>query len=371
MFWRDKKVFLTGHTGFKGSWLSLWLQMLGVQLTGYALAPPTTPSLFQSADVSFGMRSITGDVSDLAHLTRAMTECKPEIVFHLAAQSLVRVSYRDPVLTFLTNVMGTVNLLEAVRHTPSVSAVVVVTSDKCYENHNCESGYREDDRLGGHDPYSNSKACAELVSDAYRSSFFQTDRQRFIRLATARAGNVIGGGDWAQDRLLPDIVKCFSEGSVLKVRNPQAIRPWQHVFEPLRGYLMLAQQLYQDGAAFTGAWNFGPDAQDAQSVRSIVETVAAGWGTSVSWQVDGEQHPYEAAMLHLDCSKAAQQLEWRPLLRLNEALSLTLDWYRHFLSGKRARDKCMEQLSAYCTKFVCGDLCDNSGLQRPSRTASP
>jgi CDP-glucose 4,6-dehydratase len=352
MFWRGKKVFLTGHTGFKGSWMSLWLQSLGAEVTGYSLEPPTSPSLFETASVASGMRSMKGDVCNLAHLKQAMADCKPEIVFHMAAQSLVRVSYQDPILTYQTNVMGTANVLEAVRKTESVSAVLVVTTDKCYENRNWCWGYREIDSLGGHDPYSNSKACAELVVSAYRSSFFAADSRttHCVGIASARAGNVIGGGDWAQDRLVPDIVRSFAEGAVLKIRNPQAIRPWQHVLEPLRGYLMLAQKLYEDGTAFGGGWNFGPDSRDVQSVRWILEKIASAWGSPAAWEIDEGEHPHEAEMLQLDCSKAAQQLGWRPVLRLPEALSMTIEWYRHFLTGKNAREKCLEQILAYRAK---------------------
>lgn len=352
MFWQGKKIFLTGHTGFKGSWMSLWLQRLGAEVTGYSLAPPTSPNLFDTASVASGMRSMKGDVCDLPHLKRAMADCKPEIVIHMAAQSLVRVSYEDPILTYQTNVMGTANVLEAIRGTESVSAVLVVTTDKCYENRNWYWGYREIDALGGHDPYSNSKACAELVVSAYRSSFFGAGSRNTgaAALASARAGNVIGGGDWAHDRLVPDIVRSFAEGTVLKIRNPQAIRPWQHVLEPLRGYLMLAQKLHEVGTAFASGWNFGPDPNDVQSVLWIVEQIASTWGSPVAWEIGEGEHPHEAQILQLDCSKAAQQLGWRPVLRLSEALSMTIEWYQHFLSGKSAREKCLEQISAYCAK---------------------
>ncbi|MGA2373845.1 MAG: CDP-glucose 4,6-dehydratase [Candidatus Korobacteraceae bacterium] len=352
MFWRGKKVFLTGHTGFKGSWMSLWLQSLGAELTGYSLEPPTSPSLFETASVASGMRSIKGDVCDLPHLKQTIAEFKPEIVFHMAAQSLVRSSYEDPILTYQTNVMGTANVLEAVRGTVSVSAVLAITTDKCYENRNWLWGYREIDALGGHDPYSNSKACAELVVSAYRSSFFGagSGNTRAVALASARSGNAIGGGDWAQDRLVPDIVRSFAEGKLLKIRNPQAIRPWQHVLEPLRGYLVLSQKLYEDGTAFGSGWNFGPDPNDLHSVRWIVEKIASTWGSSVAWEIDEKEHPHEAQMLQLDCSKAAQQLGWRPVLRLPEAVAMTMEWYQHFLSGRSAREKCLEQISIYCAK---------------------
>lgn len=351
-FWRGKKVFLTGHTGFKGSWLSLWLQTLGAEVTGYSLEPPTTPNLFEAASVASGMRSTLGDVCDLPHLKRSIAGCEPEIVIHMAAQSLVRVSYQDPILTYQTNVMGTANVLEAIRETPSVSAVLVITSDKCYENRNLPHGYREIDPLGGNDPYSSSKACAELVVSAYRSSFFKSDQVNAhpVALASARAGNVVGGGDWARDRLIPDAIKAFSEGKVLRIRNPQSIRPWQHVLEALRGYFMLAQKLYEDGPAFTGAWNFGPDHDDAKPVHWMVEQIADKWDSPVAWEMDDGDHPHEAQMLCLDWSKASQQLGWRPILHLPAALDMTIDWYKHFFAGGSAREKCLEQISAYCAK---------------------
>jgi len=355
MFWRGKKVLLTGHTGFKGSWMSLWLEQLGAEVTGYSLPPPTTPSLFESASVASGMRSITGDVCDAPFLKQAMAECKPEVVFHMAAQSLVRVSYEDPILTYQTNVMGTAILLEAVRTAESVRAVVVITTDKCYENRNWVWGYREVDRLGGHDPYSNSKACAELVVSAYRDSFFEAPvgNARPVALASARAGNVIGGGDWARDRLLPDAIRSFADGKTLKIRYPQATRPWQHVLEPLRGYIMLAQSLYERGSAFASAWNFGPKPGDAQPVRWIVEKIISAWDSPATWEIDGGDHPHEAQVLQLDWSKAAQQLGWHPALDLTDALTMTVDWYRDTLRGKSAREKCLEQISAYCSKADC------------------
>lgn len=349
MFWQGKKVLLTGHTGFKGSWMSLWLQRLGAEVTGYSLVPPTTPSLFETASVAAGMLSVNGDVSDLQHLKSVVIESEPEIVFHLAAQSLVRLSYEDPILTYQTNLMGTANLLEAVRSCGTVRAVVVITTDKCYENRNWCWGYREIDRLGGHDPYSNSKACAELVVSAYRDSFFAAHGQ-CVYLASARAGNVIGGGDWARDRLLPDTVRAFAEGKTLKIRNPQATRPWQHVLEPLRGYLMLAQSLYEKGQSFAEAWNFGPKPSDAQPVRWIVDRIASTWGSPVSWEVEGGDHPHEAQILQLDWSKAARQLGWRPVLNLAEALDLTIDWYRGIARGDSARAQCLEQIASYCAK---------------------
>jgi CDP-glucose 4,6-dehydratase len=356
-FWRGRRVFLTGHTGFKGGWLALWLRELGAEVAGYALAPRTDPNLFHVARVAEGIASTIGDINDLPRLRAALREHQPEVVFHLAAQSLVRASYQDPVGTYATNVLGTASLLEAVRETPSARAVVVVTSDKCYENREWLWPYRENDRLGGSDPYSNSKACAELVVEAYRNSFFPPDRhaEHRVALATARAGNVIGGGDWSADRLIADIVRAFVSGETLQIRNPDAIRPWQHVLEPLRGYLTLAQKLVEQGTEFSGAWNFGPNPGEEKPVKWIVERLASRWqelgGGSPHWQVDPGPHPHEAHMLKLDSSKTAARLGWHPTLSLSEALDLTLDWYRSAQAGKDAREKCLSQIETYRTKF--------------------
>ena len=349
MFWNRRKVFLTGHTGFKGSWLSLWLQQLGADVCGYALEPPTEPNLFQVAAVADGMQSVIGNICDLPRMQHAMHSFQPEIVLHLAAQPLVRQSYQDPVGTYATNVVGTANLLEAVRTCDSVRAVVAITTDKCYENKEWIWAYRENDRLGGHDPYSSSKACAELVVASYRNSFFSAERyaQHGVALASARAGNVIGGGDWAQDRLIPDIMRAFASEQVLKIRNPNAVRPWQHVLEPLRGYLLLAERLHQHSAQFAEAWNFGPEYSDARPVQWIVEQLALQWGPAASWQIDGTQHPHEAQMLKLDWSKAAQRLDWRPALQLGDALQFTADWYRASSSGTEMRAYTCSQIEQY------------------------
>lgn len=338
---------MTGHTGFKGSWLSLWLESLGATVMGYALRPPTTPSLFESAQVLSGMQSVDGDICDLAKMRAAVADFQPEIVFHLAAQSLVRLSYQDPVGTYQTNVLGTVNLLECVRETESVRAVVVVTSDKCYENKGWPWGYRETDTLGGHDPYSSSKACAELAVESCRRAFFSDLR---VGLATARAGNVIGGGDWAADRLIPDLMRCFASGQSVAIRNPHATRPWQHVLEPLRGYLLLAEKLFEAGGIFSGPWNFGPRREDSRPVEWIAEKMAEAWGGGAAWVVDDGSHPHEAAVLTLDCSKAAESLHWIPLLALPEALSMTLDWYRCYFRGEDVREKCLRQISEYLAR---------------------
>lgn len=348
-FWRGRKVFLTGHTGFKGSWLSLWLQQMGAELTGYALAPPTDPSLFEVAGVGQGMTSIIADIRDGAALAAAMRQVAPEIVIHMAAQPLVRRSYVDPIETYSTNVMGSVYLLEAVRQTPSVRGVLNVTTDKCYENREWVWGYRENEPMGGYDPYSNSKGCAELVSAAYRNSFFNAARHgdHQVALATARAGNVIGGGDWAADRLIPDVLAAFARGEAVVLRNPQATRPWQHVLEPLRGYLMLAEKLCTAGPAFAEAWNFGPHADDARPVEWIVHQLAEKWGDDAHWQIDGSDHPHEAGYLKLDISKAAHGLDWHPALRLAEALDLIVDWAHCAQAGGDLRTLTQAQILAY------------------------
>ena len=348
-FWRGKRVFLTGHTGFKGSWLSLWLQSLGALVTGYALLPPTRPSLFEAAAVAEGMHSIIADIRDLNALEQAMQLAQPQIVIHMAAQPLVRYSYQNPVETYSTNVMGTVHLLETVRNTSGVKAVLIITTDKCYENRDWIWGYRENEPLGGYDPYSNSKACAELVSSAYRSSFFNAEchAQHGVALATARAGNVIGGGDWAQDRLIPDILVAFEQGKRVSIRNPQAIRPWQHVLEPLRGYLALAQRLYEHGSSFAEGWNFGPNDEDAKPVEWIVRQMAELWGNGVAWQLDAGEHPHESTYLKLDISKARNRLDWHPILQLNDALSLVIDWAKRSYAGGDIRQLTLTQICAY------------------------
>ncbi|MCG3773728.1 MAG: CDP-glucose 4,6-dehydratase [Nitrospira sp.] len=349
LFWAGKRVFLTGHTGFKGSWLSLWLQSLGVKLTGYALAPPTTPSLFGMAGVADGMHSVIADVRDLERVKREMAAAKPDIVIHMAAQPLVLRSYVDPVETYATNVMGTVHMLEAVRNTPSVRAVVNITTDKCYENREWMWGYRENEPMGGHDPYSNSKGCAELVTAAYRSSFFnaeQYDGHR-VALASVRAGNVIGGGDWAKDRLIPDVMNAFQSGQPVVIRNPNAIRPWQYVLEPLRGYLMLAEKLYAEGLAWAEGWNFGPNDEDARSVAWIVERLAKRWGPGAEWSIDRSPHLHEATWLKLDISKARSRLGWHPVLELERSLDLITDWHREHTGGADMHGYTIKQIQQY------------------------
>ncbi|WP_244136921.1 CDP-glucose 4,6-dehydratase [Burkholderia pyrrocinia] len=348
-FWSGKRVFLTGHTGFKGSWLTLWLHSLGAEVTGYALAPDTTPNLFSLARVDEGIESVIGDIRDRGQLLDALRRAEPEVVIHMAAQSLVRASYSSPVETYETNVMGTVHVLDAIRQVRSVRSVVIVTTDKCYENREWEWGYRENEAMGGYDPYSSSKGCAELVSAAYRNSFFNEaayDTHR-VAIASARAGNVIGGGDWASDRLIPDIVKAIDAGEIVNIRNPHAIRPWQHVLEPLGGYLLLAEKLYVEGPRYAGAWNFGPNDIDAQPVQAIVEHLTSRWGDNARWQLDGGDHPHEATYLKLDCSKARARLGWRPRWDLDFTLDKIVDWYKAARKCKDVRTLTLSQIADY------------------------
>ncbi|AJP74813.1 CDP-glucose 4,6-dehydratase (plasmid) [Sphingomonas hengshuiensis] len=344
-FWAGKRVFLTGHTGFKGSWMALWLQKMGARVTGFALAPPTDPALFDVARVAEGMTSILGDIRDRDVLEAALVAADPEIVIHMAAQPLVRASYDDPVGTYATNVMGTVHLLEAVRKAPSVRAVCVVTTDKCYENREWVWGYREDEAMGGYDPYSNSKGCAELVTSAYRRSFFGAGSP--VAIASGRAGNVIGGGDWAADRLIPDILRAIGAGEPVQIRNPVAIRPWQHVLEPVGGYLVLCQALWENPQAAAEAWNFGPRDDDAQPVQWIVEKLCAQWGEGADWVHDASTQPHEARYLKLDISKARAGLGWQPRWSLGEALERIVAWHRAWLSGADMHAYCLSELERF------------------------
>ena len=334
-FWKDRRVFLTGHTGFKGSWLSLWLDALGANVTGYALDPPTRPSLFEQAEVAGAVRSICADIRDFPQLKSAVAEYHPEVVIHMAAQSIVRRGYEDPIETYSSNVMGTVHLLEALHQLGQPCVVVNVTSDKCYENKEWVWGYRENDPMGGHDPYSNSKACAELVTSAFRNSYFRTEEfgQHNVAVASVRAGNVIGGGDWTSDQLIPDLMRAFLAGQPCLIRNPSAIRPWQFVLEPLRGYLMLAERLAEDAGQFASAWNFGPAEADAKPVSWIADELARSWGNHASWRQDSGMHPREAHYLKLDASKAGASLDWHPVLPLTSALGWIVEWYRAFQAG--------------------------------------
>ncbi len=332
-FWRGRRVFLTGHTGFKGGWLTVLLERLGAKVWGYALPPPTEPSLFETAGIGALIASEIGDLRDGPRLTAALAEARPDIVFHLAAQALVRPARAQPVETFTSNVIGTVNLLEAVRAAPSVQAVVVVTSDKVYDNVEWPWAYRETDRLGGREPYGASKACCEIVVQAWRHAYLDGPERR-VAMATARAGNVIGGGDWAEDRLIPDAMRAFTAGRPLIVRNPDAVRPWQHVLEPLAGYALLAEALAGPHPPCAPALNFGPAAADARSVREVVEAVSARWGHGAAWSQDPEVQPYEARLLEVDSSLARAELGWAPLWRLDEGLDRTVDWYRAQAGGQ-------------------------------------
>jgi len=344
-FWVGRSVFVTGDTGFKGTWLSLWLENLGARVTGYALAPLTIPNLYTEAGQADAYSSIRGDVRDLSHLSDAIRRAEPEVVFHLAAQSLVRESYRDAVTTFGTNVMGTVNVLEACRSMAAVKAVVIVTTDKCYEENALGAPHRESDGLGGHDPYAASKACAEIVTSAYRRSFYGDAAA--ARVSSARAGNVIGGGDWAADRLVPDLMRAFGEGRVATIRNPEATRPWQHVLDPLAGYIELAERLYREGPAYAEAWNFGPEPVGSVPVREVVTRAAALWGESPRWTVTSDVQLREAPALALDPSKAKERLGWRCRLGVGEALEWTVSWYRQWLDGKSARSLTLNQIRHY------------------------
>ena len=347
-FWRGRRVFLTGHTGFKGSWLALWLADLGAEVTGYALAPHTDPSLYTLLGLEQRMHSVIADIRDLGALSAAMERARPEVVIHMAAQAIVRESYASPLETYAVNVMGTANVLEAVRGCGSVRAAVVVTSDKCYENREWVWGYREDEAMGGHDPYSSSKGCAELVAAAYRRSFLQDRKGGSVAVASARAGNVIGGGDWAADRLVPDLVAAFARQQAAAVRNPHAVRPWQHVLEPLSGYLALAERLCLDGAAYAEGWNFGPAEADARPVGWIADAMATRWGGSARWHVQGDGGPHEATYLKLDCSKARARLGWHPRWTLAEALERIVDWHKAHAAGEDMKAFSRRQIQEYC-----------------------
>jgi CDP-glucose 4,6-dehydratase len=365
-FWTGKRVLVTGHTGFKGSWLSLWLQMLGAKVIGYSLTPPTTPSLFEVARVSEAMTSILGDVRDLAQLQAVVNAHAPQVTIHMAGQPIVRRSYHDPVETYSTNIMGTVNVLEAIRNlvqhdtgagagrTRGPHVVICITSDKCYENKEWLWGYRENDPMGGHDPYSSSKGCAELVIAAYRSSFFpvQDYRHHHVAVASTRAGNVIGGGDWSQDRLIPDIMRALIEGRPVDIRSPHAVRPWLHVLDPLNGYLSLAEQLWTNGPQFAQAWNLGAPSEEARSVQWIVENLMHLWASSTDgeeprWELDLARHPHESRYLKLDCSKARALLGWQPKLDLQSALEWIVEWYRALERSDDMRALTQDQIARF------------------------
>lgn len=346
--YENRKVLITGHTGFKGSWLCILLHQLGAKVSGYALEPPTTPSLFEEANIASFIDSHIGDVRDLENLQKVMDEVQPEIVIHMAAQPLVRDSYKIPVETYSINVMGTVHLLEACRNTPSVKAIVNVTTDKCYENQEWHWGYRENEPMGGFDPYSNSKGCSELVTSSYRNSYFNPKAYAThgVALASARAGNVIGGGDWANDRLIPDFIRAISKGEKLHIRSPYAIRPWEHVLEPLNGYLLLASKLFTEGVTYAEGWNFGPDEKDAKNVEWITKTICDLWGDA-SFEIDKNPQPHEANYLKLDCSKAKAELGWYPKWDIHNTLDSIVKWNKSYLSGNNMLDVTIQQIKHF------------------------
>ena len=344
-------MFLTGHTGFKGSWLSLWLQRLGANVTGYALDPPTTPNLFEQAQVQNGMGSVRADIRNADSLQAAVRAAAPQTVFHLAAQPLVREAYADPVETYDVNVMGTIRVLEALRQADAVGEVVIVTTDKCYRNDERDRGYREDEPMGGDDPYSSSKGCVELLTASYRTSFFRDAGT--ARIATARAGNVIGGGDYAKDRLVPDLLAAAEGGRPARIRNPNAIRPWQHVLEPLHGYILLAEALHDQRESTAEGWNFGPADDDAKPVSWIADFVTEAWGDDASWVADDGEHPHEATYLKLDSTKARERLDWRPRLNLPNGLEWTIAWTRARLAGEDLRARCLADIERYSHLTAC------------------
>jgi len=347
--WQNTRIFLTGHTGFKGGWLALWLANRGAVIRGYSLGPPTEPNLFTVASVSSVLEDVRGDIREYSKLEAAMSAFAPEVVFHLAAQPLVRRSYSDPLGTYATNVMGTAHVLEAVRKTPSVRAVVCVTTDKCYQNHEWTWPYRESDALGGHDPYSSSKACAELVTAAYRSSFFPLERlaEHPVAVATARAGNVIGGGDWAEDRLIPDLIRGFQEKKPVLIRRPGATRPWQHVLDPIRGYIVLAEKLLAQKAEYATAYNFGPSDEDPWSVECIANKLVGLWGNGAAWKADSAGDLHESHCLRLDASKARAELNWKARLRIEKALEWTMNWYRRWQQGADMHQETLAQIREF------------------------
>ncbi|MDQ0114390.1 CDP-glucose 4,6-dehydratase [Paenibacillus harenae] len=358
-FWNGKKVFITGHTGFKGSWLGIWLSSLGAKVTGYALDAPTTPSLYRLSRLDSLIHSVIGDMRDMAKLQETLFAAEPDIVFHMAAQPLVRESYNRPVETYEVNVLGTVYLLDAIKQLGEagkpVKAVVNITTDKCYENKEWVWGYRETDALGGYDPYSNSKACSELVTNSYWNSFFKNNGSG-TSLATARAGNVIGGGDWANDRLIPDCLRAIHAREAITLRNRHAIRPWQHVLEPLSGYMLLAEKLVTEGSRYSGAWNFGPEDDSVQTVEWVVRQLSGKWGEGVDVRFEQQAQPHEATLLKLDCSKAKTILGWKPKWGLEEAIGKIADWHRRYERAEDVTDVCLEQINEYSLRHESGRL---------------
>lgn len=347
-FWKGKKILLTGHTGFKGSWLCIWLKKLNASIVGYSKSIPTTPSLFELANVEKEIISITGDICDLPHLEDVIRKHRPQIIINMAAQSLVHESYKNPVDTYLTNVMGSVNLFEAVRRNDTVRVVINVTSDKCYENTGKIEGYKEEDPIGGYDPYSSSKGCAELITSSFRNSFFNTNdfEHHHTAIASVRAGNVIGGGDWARDRIIPDIVRAITENKILKIRNLNAVRPWQHVLEPLNGYLLLAENLWKDGSSYSKGWNFGPGDEDIKPVSWIIEKFSQFWGKNIAQEINNNSI-HEAQYLKLDCTNAKNNLGWKPKMNLEMAIKWTVDWYKQFEQNADMAKITEEQIIKY------------------------
>ena len=342
-FWKGKRVFITGHTGFKGSWLSLWLDSMAATVKGYALNPPSLPNLFEVANVADKVESELNDIRDFEQLKNSLTSFRPDILIHMAAQPLVRFSYQEPIETYDVNVMGTVKLLEAARCCPTLKAIINVTTDKCYENNEWHWGYREEEPMGGHDPYSSSKGCSELVTSAYRRSFLQDQGKG---LASARAGNVIGGGDWAEERLIPDILRAFERNAPVIIRNPKSVRPWQHVLEPLSGYLTLAERLYYKPDGYAEGWNFGPHDNDVRTVEWILEHMVQQW-PGAHWQEDNNRHPHEAGYLKLDISKAKNRLGWQPTWRLEKSLRRIVNWHKAWLNKQNMQEVCLQEIRDY------------------------
>ncbi len=345
IFWNKKRVFITGHTGFKGSWLSLWLQDMGAVVKGYSLNPNTSPNLFNEATIFSDMESEIGDIRDFTKLNSSIKSFNPEILIHMAAQPLVRLSYSEPIDTYSTNVMGTLNVLESCRSCDNLKAIIAITTDKCYENKEQDIAYKESDPMGGHDPYSSSKGCCELLISSYRRSFFNNSDTPF--LASVRSGNVIGGGDWSSDRLIPDILKAFENNDILKVRNPSSTRPWQHVLDPLSGYLVLAENLYLKGEEYAEAWNFGPEGEGCKPVDWILDKMCNYWGQGVKWELDKNNHPHEAGLLKLDCNKAFIKLNWSPNWSLEYTLKLIIKWHKNWLSGCNMKEECLNEIKNY------------------------
>jgi len=350
--YKGRKVFITGHTGFKGSWICLLLHKLGADVYGYALDPPTNPSLFIEANVGEIITSTIGDIRDYKFLLQTIKEIQPEIIIHMAAQPLVMESYKNPRETYEINVMGTVNIFESARQVESVKVILNITTDKCYENKEWHWGYRENEPMGGYDPYSSSKGCSELITGAFRNSYFNIDsfEKHGIVIASARAGNVIGGGDWAADRLIPDFIRSIIEGEQLKIRNPYSIRPWQHVLEPLSGYITLVAKMSDIGIKYSGAWNFGPDDRDAKNVEWITNKLCELWGNGISYEIDINPQPHEASYLKLDCSKANNELLWFPKWNIEKAIELIIEWNKAWLGKGDIRQVCIKQIEEYFNK---------------------